>query len=83
MDIKGRTRQVPLSANTICKRFRTLYLAGGRADPPTFERAGRMLGLPVIDPLVADRDRPSDHTEPGGPRHTAGETRLPGVPCGS
>jgi propionyl-CoA synthetase len=31
------------------KKFRTLFLAGERADPPTLEWAERMLGVPVID----------------------------------
>ncbi|MEQ1952692.1 propionyl-CoA synthetase [Mesorhizobium sp. CN2-181] len=30
-------------------KFRTLFLAGERADPPTLEWAERMLGVPVID----------------------------------
>ena len=30
-------------------RFRTLFLAGERGDPPTIEWAQRMLGVPIVD----------------------------------
>ena len=46
-----------LRRNTILSKFRTLFLAGERADPPTVEWAEQLLKNAGDRSLVADRDR--------------------------
>ena len=61
--IKKEDPQGNLFAQHDLKKFRTLFLAGERADPPTLEWAEALLKIPVIDhwwqtetgsPMVAD-----------------------------
>ena len=47
--IKGQDPQGLLTAGHDLSKFRTLFLAGERADPPTIEWAEEKLGVPVID----------------------------------
>jgi propionyl-CoA synthetase len=47
--IKKEDPQGKLLANYDLSKFRTLFLAGERADPPTVEWAEQMLKVPVID----------------------------------
>ena len=58
------------------RAFRTLFLAGERADPETIKWAETNLQGAGLRPLVADRDRLADLRQPGGPRRAAGEVRL-------
>ena len=56
--------------------FRTLFLAGERADPETIKWAESQSQGAGLRPLVADRDRLADLRQPGGARRAAGEVRL-------
>src|SRR5580700_10979737 len=47
--IKKEDPQGKLLAQHDLKKFRTLFLAGERADPPTLEWAEQLLKIPVID----------------------------------
>ena len=47
--IKKEDPKGELIGNTISPKFRTLFLAGERADPPTIQWAEEMLKVPVID----------------------------------
>src|SRR6202035_6094826 len=47
--IKKEDPQGKLLATYDLSKFRTLFLAGERADPPTLAWAEQMLGVPVID----------------------------------
>jgi propionyl-CoA synthetase len=47
--IKKEDPEGKLLAQYDLSKFRTLFLAGERADPPTLEWAEKMLGVPVID----------------------------------
>jgi propionyl-CoA synthetase len=47
--IKKEDPQGKLFANYDLSKFRTLFLAGERADPPTLEWADKLLKVPVID----------------------------------
>ena len=68
-------------------RLRTLFLAGERLDPDTWEWATERLGVPVDRPLVADRDRLADRGEPARARADAHQARArrpcrcPGTTC--
>ena len=57
-------------------KFRTLFLAGERADPPTVEWAERQLEDSGDRSLVADRDRLVHRRQSDRARHAAGKTRL-------
>ncbi len=57
-------------------KFRTLFLAGERADPPTVEWAEQQLKVPVIDHWWQTRNRLVHSRQSGGARHAAGEARL-------
>ncbi len=56
--------------------FRTLFLAGERADPGNHQVGGSQSESAGVRPLVADRDRLADLRQPGGPGRAAGEVRL-------
>ena len=58
------------------RAFRTLFLAGERADPETIKWAESQPEGAGLRPLVADRDRLADLRQPGGARRAAGEVRL-------
>ncbi len=57
-------------------QFRTLFLAGERADPPTVEWAEAQLKRPVIDHWWADGNRLVHRRQSGWPWHAAGQARL-------
>ena len=57
-------------------KFRTLFLAGERADPPTIQWAEEMLRRAGDRSLVADRDRLVHRRQSGRPRRAAGALRL-------
>ena len=57
-------------------KFRTLFLAGERADPPTIQWAEEHLKVPVHRSLVADRNRLVHRRQSARPRRAAGEIRL-------
>ena len=57
-------------------KFRTLFLAGERADPPTVEWAEQQLQRAGDRSLVADRDRLVHRRQSDGPRDAAGQARL-------
>ena len=57
-------------------KFRTLFLAGERADPPTIKWAEEMLQRAGARSLVADRDRLVHRRQSGRARRAAGELRL-------
>ncbi len=56
--------------------FRTLFLAGERADPPTVQWAEQPAEKAGDRSLVADRDRLGHRGQSDGARHAAGEARL-------
>ena len=57
-------------------QFRTLFLAGERADPETIKWAEQHARRAGDRPLVADRDRLADRRQPGRARPAAGQVRL-------
>ena len=57
-------------------KFRTLFLAGERADPDTVKWAEDSLESSGDRPLVADRDRLGHRRQPGGPRRASRQARL-------
>ena len=57
-------------------KFRTLFLAGERADPPTVDWAEKVLKRAGDRPLVADRDRLVHLRQSGRARRAAGQARL-------
>ena len=74
--IKKEDPNGKLFAQYDLSNFRTLFLAGERADPPT-DRMGRAAPEEAGDrSLVADRDRLGDRRQSARPRHAAGEARL-------
>ena len=74
--IKKEDPQGKLFAQYDLSKFRTLFLAGERADP-RHDRMGREAAEGAGDrSLVADRDRLGDRRQSGGPRPAAGEARL-------
>ena len=73
---EGRPGRASCSSNTTCRKFRTLFLAGERADPPTIQWAEEHAESAGDRPLVADRDRLVHRRQSGGPRRAAGEIRL-------
>ncbi len=56
--------------------LRTLFLAGERLDPATYEWASAHAGHPGGRPLVADRDRLADRCQPARAGADADQTRL-------
>ena len=61
-------------------KFRTLFLAGERGDPPTIEWAQKLIGVPVDRSLVADRDGLGDLRQLRGARPLPvkfGSTTMP------
>ncbi len=73
---RRKTPTGKLIAKYDLSKFRTLFLAGERADPPTIAM-GRGDAEGAGDrPLVADRDRLVHRRQSGGPRRAAGEARL-------
>ena len=63
-------------------KFRTLFLAGERADPPTIQWAEEVLERAGDRSLVADRDRLVHRRQSGRPRRAAGEaTARPACRC--
>ena len=74
--IKKEDPQGKLFAQYDLSKFRTLFLAGERADPPT-DRMGRAAAESAGDrSLVADRNRLGDRRQSDGARHAAGQARL-------
>ena len=61
-------------------KFRTLFLAGERADPADHRMGGGDAQGAGDRPLVADRNRLVHRRQPGRPRHAAGQARLAAVP---
>ena len=57
-------------------KFRTLFLAGERADPPTVEWAENAVEGACHRSLVADRNRLVHRRQSGGLGHAAGQARL-------
>ena len=57
-------------------KFRTLFLAGERADPPTVEWAEAAVEGAGDRSLVADRNRLVHRRQSDGARHAAGQARL-------
>jgi propionyl-CoA synthetase len=57
-------------------KFRTLFLAGERADPDTIKWAEKHLGKPVIDHWWQTETGCADQPESDGAGHAAGEIRL-------
>jgi len=57
-------------------KFRTLFLAGERADPPTVEWAEQQLQVPVIDHWWQTETGLVHRRQSDRPRHAAGKTRL-------
>ena len=74
--IKKEDPKGALFAQYDLKKFRTLFLAGERADPPTPGMGGEAAESSGDRSLVADRDRLVHRRQSGRPRHAAGETRL-------
>ena len=74
--IKKEDPQGKFLAQYDLKRFRTLFLAGERADPDTLAWAENSTEETGDRPLVADRDRMGDRRQSGGPRSIAGKARL-------
>ena len=56
--------------------LRTLFLAGERLDPDTWEWADRAARRPGHRPLVADRDRLADRRQPARARADADQARV-------
>ena len=71
----GPGRQAACGGYDLSK-FRTLFLAGERADPDTVQWAEAHARRADHRPLVADRDRLGDRRQPARPRAAAGEVRL-------
>ena len=71
-----RSRKAPSSSKYDLSKFRTLFLAGERADTATIEWAEHHLGRPGHRSLVADGDRLVDLRQPGRARAAAGQIRL-------
>ena len=57
-------------------KFRTLFLAGERADPPTVEWAEQQLKVPVIDHWWQTETGWCIAGNPVGLGHAAGQARL-------
>ena len=74
--IKKEDPQGKLFAQYDFSKFRTLFLAGERADPDTIKWAENLLQEAGHRSLVADRDRLVHRRQSGGPRHASGEARL-------
>ena len=74
--IKKEDPEGKLFANYNLSKFRTLFLAGERADPDTLFWAEKLLKVPVHRSLVADRDRLGDRRQSGRPRPAAGQARF-------
>src|SRR5262249_28780523 len=64
--IKKEDPQGKLLARYDLKKFRTLFLAGERADPPTLVWAEKLLNVPVIDHLGKTETRWDIAGTPGG-----------------
>ena len=73
---EGRSRRASFSAQYDLAKFRTLFLAGERADPDTVDVGGEAAEGAGDRSLVADRDRLGDRRQSGRPRHAAGQARL-------
>ena len=74
--IKKEDPQGKLFAQYDLSKFRTLFLAGERADPDTILWAEKLLQKAGDRPLVADRDRLVHRRQSGGPRPASGQARL-------
>jgi propionyl-CoA synthetase len=74
--IKKEDPQGKLLAQYDLSKFRTLFLAGERADPDTIQWAERMLAASRSRPLVADRNRLVHRRQSRRARNAAGEIRL-------
>ncbi len=74
--IKKEDPQGKLFAQYDLAKFRTLFLAGERADPDTVVWAENSAQGAGARSLVADRDRLVHRRQSGRPRHAAGEARL-------
>ena len=46
---EGGSRRQAARSSTTSSKFRTLFLAGERGDPPTIEWAQKLLGVPIVD----------------------------------
>ncbi len=75
-DPQGGSERRIHPANTTCRQFRTLFLAGERADPPTVEWAEQQLKVPVIDHWWQTETGWCIAGNPVGAWHAAGEARL-------
>ena len=73
---RRRTRPASCSRRTTSRALRTLFLAGERLDPDTWQWATDRLGVPGDRPLVADRDRLADRGQPARARADADQARL-------
>ena len=74
--IKKEDPKGKLIAQYDLSKFRTLFLAGERADPDTIEWAENLLKSAGDRSLVADRDRLGDRRQSGRARPAAGQARL-------
>ena len=73
---RRRTRRQAPRAATTSSKFRTLFLAGERADPDTIKWAESLLKVPVIDHWWQTETGWADRRQSDRPRHAAGEARL-------
>ena len=73
---RRRTRRASCFAQYDLSKFRTLFLAGERADPDTVDWAEKLLQGAGDRSLVADRDRLGDRRQSGRARPAAGQARL-------
>ena len=76
--IKGEDPKGEFVEKYDLSQFRTLFLAGERADPETIKWAENQLERSGDRPLVADRNRLRRSPEPGRARAAAGQIRLAG-----
>ena len=74
--IKKEDLHGKLLAQHDLSKFRTLFLAGERADPATLEWAEQMLRLPVIDHWWQTETGWAVRRQSGGARPIAGQARL-------
>ena len=74
--IKKEDPQGKLLGQHDLSKFRTLFLAGERADPDTVKWAEDLLKVPVIDHWWQTESGWPIVVQPHRPRHPAGQARL-------